>query len=56
MDLLRSITCHLFLGLPIGRIPIEKTKSYVKSIVEYFLLKPNEFYNEKQTNKTSKID
>jgi len=61
MDLLRSITftitCHLFLDLPIGRISIEKTKSYVNSIVEYFkaweyfLLKPTEFYDENQTNK-----
>ena len=61
MDLLRSmtfsVTCHLFLDLPIGSIPIEKIKSYVNSIVqyfqawEYFLLKPNQFYNENKTNK-----
>ena len=56
MDLLRSITCHLFLDLPIGTISIEKTKYYVNSIVqyfkawEYFLLRPNEFYSENQTN------
>jgi aromatase len=64
MDLLRSmtftITCHLFLDLSIGTISIEKTKSYVNSIVEYFkaweyfLLKPNEFYNENQTNEHQK--
>ena len=60
MDFLRSITftvtCHLFLDLSIGQISIEKTRSYVNSIVqyfkawEYFLLKPSQFYNDKQTN------
>lgn len=64
MDFLRSITftitCHLFLDLSIGKISIDKIKFYVKSIVEYFkaweyfLLKPKEFYNEKQTNKHKK--
>ncbi|CAF1307270.1 unnamed protein product [Rotaria sordida] len=64
MDLLRSITftitCHLFLNLPIGIISIEKTKYYVNSIVqyfkawEYFLLKPTQIYDEKQTNKHQK--
>ncbi|CAF3752016.1 unnamed protein product [Rotaria sordida] len=64
MDLLRSITftitCHLFLDLPIGIISIEKTKYYVNSIVqyfkawEYFLLKPTQIYDKKQTNKHQK--
>ncbi|CAF0927647.1 unnamed protein product [Rotaria sordida] len=64
MDFLRSITftitCHLFLGLPIGTISIEKTKYYVNSIVEYFkaweyfLLKPTQFYDENETNKHQK--
>lgn len=59
MDLLRSITftitCHLFLDLPIGKISTEKTKYYVHSIVEYFkaweyfLLKPKEFYEDNET-------
>ncbi|CAF1391955.1 unnamed protein product [Adineta ricciae] len=61
MDLLRAmtftITCHLFLDLPVGSIPIEKTKHYVNSIVqyfkawEYFLLKPTEFYKHHLTAK-----
>ncbi|CAF0846328.1 unnamed protein product [Adineta steineri] len=61
MDLLRAmtftITCHLFLDLPVGTISIEKTKYYVNSIVqyfkawEYFLLKPTEFYKENLTIK-----
>ena len=60
LDLLRSITftvtCHLFLGLPIGSISMEKTKFYVDSIVqyfkawEYFLLKPEELYEKKLLN------
>ncbi|UJR29443.1 hypothetical protein I4U23_010655 [Adineta vaga] len=64
MDLLRAmtftITCHLFLDLPIGSISIEKTKFYVNSIVqyfkawEYFLLKPTEFYEENLTIKHEK--
>jgi aromatase len=61
LDLLRcmtfSVTCHLFLDLPVGSITIEKTKLYVKSIVEYFkaweyfLLKPSELYDEKYLNR-----
>jgi aromatase len=64
MDLLRSITftitCHLFLDLPIGSISIDQTKYYVNSIVqyfkawEYFLLKPNQFYDQNLTNKHQK--
>lgn len=59
MDFLRSITftitCHLFLDLPIGSIPIEKTKCYVNSVVqyfkawEYFLLKPTQLYDVEET-------
>ncbi|CAF4296367.1 unnamed protein product [Rotaria sp. Silwood2] len=64
MDFLRSIsftiTCYLFLELPIGTISIEETKYYVNSIVqyfkawEYFLLELTQFYDEKQTNKHKK--
>ncbi|CAF4917440.1 unnamed protein product [Rotaria sp. Silwood1] len=64
MDFLRSITftitCHLFLDLPIETISIEKTKYYVNSIVqyfkawEYFLLKPTQCYDENQTNQHQK--
>ncbi|CAF2052564.1 unnamed protein product [Rotaria magnacalcarata] len=64
MDFLRSITftitCHLFLDLPIGTISIEKTKYYVNSVVqyfkawEYFLLKPTQFYDENQTSQHEK--